>query len=112
MPLSVDDHWRAERHATQEDEQIAVRRAEAPGRRRGADGRGRVGPVDGQAIAPGPARRRVRLMPGQREVAAAVVRAEAVAGDLVGHREAAGRRGRPRTPDRHRYEAYAAPADA
>src|SRR2546421_535233 len=112
MPLSVDDHGRAKWHATQEDEQVAVRRAEAPGRRGGADGRGRVGPVDRQAIAPGPARRRVRLMPGEREDAAAVVRAEAAARDLVGHREAAGRGRRPRTPDRHRYDAYAAAADA
>src|SRR2546423_4106615 len=51
-------------------------------------------------------------MPGEREDAAAVVRAEAAARDLVGHREAAGGGRRPRTPDRHRYDAYAAAADA
>src|SRR5207248_2663098 len=77
-----------------------------------ADGRGRVGPVDRQAIAPGPAWRRVRLMPREREDAAAVVRAEAVAGDLVGHREPARRGRRSRTPDRDRYGAYAAATDA
>ena len=85
---------------------ISVRRSPSPPRRQPADA---AAPIVPGVFVPWMARRlppfqpgrRVRLVAGQREDAAAVVGPVAVAGHLVGDREAAGRRRRSGAADRH-----------
>src|SRR5919106_4034705 len=61
--LAADENRRAERDHPHQHPEVRVGGPQAPGRGRRADRRGRVGAVDRQSVAAGPAGRRVGLAP-------------------------------------------------
>ena len=81
-------------------------RAQAAEARRLADAREVLGRVDGEPVAARPAGRQVRLVPGERQHAAAVGRARVGHAQLVGDGEAPLRRRVRRPADRHRERAH------
>src|SRR5687768_1985350 len=107
-----DEHGRSEPHAAHQHAEIRVAGAQAARRHGRTDRAGCVRAVDRQAIPARPAGREVRLVPVQGEDAAAVIRAVAVAAQLVDHGEAARGRLGAGTPDRDAYPANPAAAPA